>query len=542
MQSIVDKLLANPSKYSVAELRHGLEAGVIPAYVGIPLIQERMKQDAEMRAGAPQQKQPPIAQQVMQQASQQEQQPQPGLDQLQSNMPQSYAGGGIVAFAGADANNKSTNQLVPNALTQEEQDRAAMMETLRSMGAAGMDVATLPGRGIAGALESAVTRPARALGVPIPYLPESFYGGDASSMTPYMDQLRRQRGETDGAVPAAAPVAPPAGPPTTIVPPPPPPDIARPNTGIAGFNMPKNAPVGNMAQLARDEFKQYGLDAKSRADTLASAIKGNTVEGTPFSEMKASLEKEALEAGAQKDEARNMAIFKAGLAMMSGTSQSALQNIGAGAMAGAVDYQAANKDLLKAAKDRQKQLGFIEEAQRAEKRDDMKTRNAYLVKADDAADSHQRAAISALIQGTGMDQKTASDIYHTQMQAGATLGAAQIGATSRENVAEIRAMLAGAGGEKGGFTQEQLTKERQRIGESEEIAQYKKSIIDKFGKNSAAKPEFKQAVEDQIENILARQSRRTIGPLVSGAPTGIQFQNPEQAARLEKYFAPPNKG
>lgn len=534
MQSIVDRLLSNPSKYSVAELRHGLESGVIPAYVGIPLIQERMKQESEMRSGAPQQKQPPIAQQVMDQAAQQEQQPQPGLDQLQSNMPQSYAGGGIVAFDEGGPGGKGT------PLTQEEQDRAAMLENLRSMGAAGMDIASLPVRGVAGAFESAVTRPARAVGVPLPYLPESFYGGDRSSMTPYMDQLRRQRGETDGAVPAAAPVAPPVPAAATVTPPSP---LSGINTlpaasgSPSGFAMPGKAPVGTMAATAKDLYKQYALDAKERASTLAEAIKGNTVEGTPFADLKKSIEQEALDAGKQKEDAKGMAIFKAGLAMMSGNSRFAMQNIGAGAMAGAEDYQAANKELLKAAKERQKQLGFIEEAQRAEKRDDMKTRNAYLVKANDSEEAVQHASINALIQGTGMDQKTATEVYHTKMQAGATLGAAQIGATSRENVAEIRSMLSGAGGEKGGFSQKDIMTARKTIGESEEIAQYKKALLDKFGKNAANKPEFKQAVENQIENILAQQSRRTIG-VPPTAPTGIQFQNAEQAARLGKYFAP----
>ena len=186
--SIAQSILANPNKYSVAQLTQGVQNGVIPAYIGIPIIQEMMQKEAKMRAmGQGQQAaQPPVAEQIMAQAQQSGQ----GVESLPSNLPQEYAGGGIVAFEeGGPVERFQTGG------TQEERDREAMMETIRSMKAAGMDIATLPGRGILGALESGVTRPLRAVGVPIPYLPASVYGGDASSMTPYMDALRKQRGE-----------------------------------------------------------------------------------------------------------------------------------------------------------------------------------------------------------------------------------------------------------------------------------------------------------------------------------------------------------
>jgi molybdenum cofactor biosynthesis enzyme len=86
----------------------GVQNGSIQPYVGIPLIQELTKKLTEAKAhmaqniagagmqqppqgGPPQQ---PIAQQVMQQAAQGSQ----GLEALPSNLPQEYAGGGIIAF------------------------------------------------------------------------------------------------------------------------------------------------------------------------------------------------------------------------------------------------------------------------------------------------------------------------------------------------------------------------------------------------------------------------------------------------------------
>jgi hypothetical protein len=88
----------------------GVQSGAIKSYVGIPLIQELTKKLSEVKAkmaqniagagmqqpqqgGAPQQ---PIAQQVMEQAAQADQSQ--GVEALASNLPQSYAGGGIIAF------------------------------------------------------------------------------------------------------------------------------------------------------------------------------------------------------------------------------------------------------------------------------------------------------------------------------------------------------------------------------------------------------------------------------------------------------------
>ena len=85
----------------------GVQNGAIKSYVGIPLIQELTKKLSEVKAkmaqniaGAgmqqPQQGQPPIAQQIMAQAAQADQSQ--GVEALQSNLPQSYTGGGIIAF------------------------------------------------------------------------------------------------------------------------------------------------------------------------------------------------------------------------------------------------------------------------------------------------------------------------------------------------------------------------------------------------------------------------------------------------------------
>ena len=83
----------------------GVQSGAIKPYVGIPLIQELSKKLSDVKAKMaqsvatagmppPAQGGAPIAQQVMAQAAQEGQ----GVEALPTNLPQSYAGGGIIAF------------------------------------------------------------------------------------------------------------------------------------------------------------------------------------------------------------------------------------------------------------------------------------------------------------------------------------------------------------------------------------------------------------------------------------------------------------
>lgn len=96
--SIAQQIMANPGRYSIQQLQSALNDGLIPAYIAIPLIEQKTKEAGslklnELAANAPQDDSPTIAEQVLAQADQ-------GLDQLPSNLPvEGYAPGGIVAFA-----------------------------------------------------------------------------------------------------------------------------------------------------------------------------------------------------------------------------------------------------------------------------------------------------------------------------------------------------------------------------------------------------------------------------------------------------------
>jgi hypothetical protein len=153
---------------------------VIDEQAGVMQNKMKQMQDAQRKvlqsAGAP-----PMPGQS---TPQPQQPPSAGLAGIPAPNMQGMAGGGIVAFEGGGSTDKEKEQ--------REKDRAAATNTIEQLIAAGKDVLSAPVRGIAGAAESVITRPLRAAGVPLPYLPESFYGGDRGSLTPYADKLARE--------------------------------------------------------------------------------------------------------------------------------------------------------------------------------------------------------------------------------------------------------------------------------------------------------------------------------------------------------------
>jgi hypothetical protein len=99
---MIGDLLSNLAKAqdtSIQALQRGIQDGTIPSYIGVPMLEQKVQQSKraqQIQAGMQAQQQPTIKDQVLAQAAQTE----GGIDHAQSNLPTSYAGGGIVAFAG----------------------------------------------------------------------------------------------------------------------------------------------------------------------------------------------------------------------------------------------------------------------------------------------------------------------------------------------------------------------------------------------------------------------------------------------------------
>ena len=104
--------MADAEKLSIPQLQMAIKNGTIPAYVGVPLLQDKVKQRQQAMAMQQAQQQQgqdqvPLAAQVMQEADQYR-----GIDELPTNLPteederavnDEYANGGIIAFADTGA-------------------------------------------------------------------------------------------------------------------------------------------------------------------------------------------------------------------------------------------------------------------------------------------------------------------------------------------------------------------------------------------------------------------------------------------------------
>jgi hypothetical protein len=135
------------------------------------------------------------------------------IDQLMSNLGRHYAGGGIVAFNGKDGSNVPTEEELE---AQRKADRAKIDALTKALGQTGgeyagksmaalADIAALIPRGLAGAVDTAMIRPARALGANVDYLSPALTPGNQSSdtMTPFYDRYIRAK-ETPSETPAQA--------------------------------------------------------------------------------------------------------------------------------------------------------------------------------------------------------------------------------------------------------------------------------------------------------------------------------------------------
>jgi hypothetical protein len=183
-----------------------VQSGTLKPYIGIPLVedltrrltaaQQNMTQAA--LGAPPTQEGPPIAEQIMAQAQQ------PGIENLSSNLPQSYAPGGLVAFAdGGEVERYQSRGLVGE--TPEERRRREFLATPEGRAAQiRADRASLmaPFAGTAdfavapfNLASAGVQRVANAAGIPRFGRALGIYGPDVTSLEtprvgPFMDRVR----------------------------------------------------------------------------------------------------------------------------------------------------------------------------------------------------------------------------------------------------------------------------------------------------------------------------------------------------------------
>ena len=140
---IAQNIIANPDDYSIDTLTNGVQNGTVPAYIGVPLIQEKMlaqKKQAALMGGAQQANEPPIAQQILGEAAQNT-----GLEGLSTGLPaeEGYAPGGIIAFAeGGYADDEEDDDEIGMS-----EDEKQLFNILRSRMASGNEYEEMAGLG-----------------------------------------------------------------------------------------------------------------------------------------------------------------------------------------------------------------------------------------------------------------------------------------------------------------------------------------------------------------------------------------------------------
>jgi hypothetical protein len=167
----------------------------------------------------------------------------------------------------------------------------------------------------------------------------------------------------------------------------------------------------------RDKLDAYVASQKKVGEDSITAFKeGIAALPKSYAKYEARLEKEEADAATDKQKAMGMSIFKAGLAMMSGTSQNAFENIGKGAMVGLEDQQAALKDFKKAQRERDKAFADIEASRVADQRGDLKTKLELEKSAADRNASAEGKMIDGISELFKTDKTNARGIYTTGLE------------------------------------------------------------------------------------------------------------------------------
>jgi len=240
---------------------------------------------------------------------------------------------------------------------------------------------------------------------------------------------RFQPGVSDAPVPAVAAAPDVAAPPTAT--PPAAGGVTDLIPSIAGLNTsfkPSKAPTIDDAKTLSDKFfntdkrvneinrqvTQEQMDANTAKENSIAALEAfNKKQGPAFAGYEATLKKEELQDATDKEKAGLQALFKGFLAMAAGESPNAATNIAKGAMSGLEDYSGAMKELKKSAKERNKEMQYIEQARRAEERGNFDKAQSFEEKAETSRQASARFGIAAINDITNAGAKASTDIYNT---------------------------------------------------------------------------------------------------------------------------------
>jgi len=290
--------IAQAEKLSIQQLEDALENRTIPAYIGIPLLEEKVQLEQRMKMAQAGMMQPPpmtIADQVMSQAEQIT----GGIDQAPIQFAPEMAGGGIVAFEDGGEVPRYQNQGLVDVMAQMTEDEQALYQ---QTGQLPMRLQTLGGQPMGPRQDLGIAPPVEEETETVSLTTEQGLGGTQAARAFEPLNVEEVLEQTE-----------------TLY------------SGLYPRGVGAKAPGDRMSYVGQTEefFKRAGVNLDLAAQQAAEI----------------AAEKEAL--GKDREEAKNMRIMEAGFAIMAGTSPNAFENIGKGATKAMQGFASDIKDLQK---------------------------------------------------------------------------------------------------------------------------------------------------------------------------------------------------
>jgi hypothetical protein len=212
-------------------------------------------------------------------------------------------------------------------------------------------------------------------------------------------------------------------PPSSTPPPAPPPAPAQRNLGAipsAGKVIsPEDAvkQAGKFVDYGPAEMEiAYARDRQTKqGEDLLRTFEESKPQTKAFEGLEKLLDKQEAETGGEKDKAAGLALIMAGLGIAGGTSQNALQNLKE-AIPAVKEYGEALKDIKKMGRENMKMRADIEQARRAEDKDDTKTLLLLKERIAGREDKIDELGIGLLMKVADTNARTAGDIWKTSYE------------------------------------------------------------------------------------------------------------------------------
>ena len=276
---------------------------------------------------------------------------------------------------------------------------------------------------------------------------------------------------------------------------------------------------------ARTALRKAESDQESQGARLRTMLADSLPKTPALEGLEKLLDKQDAATGGEKDKAAGLALLSAGLAIAGGSSPFALQNLKE-AIPAVTQYGEALKDIKKMERENMKMRGDIEQARRAEGRDDTKLKLQLEEKIGERKDNINKLGIDLTAKIAGTTAEVASKLWSTSFDAQNRKEIALFEGQNRKEVAGISA-LAGANAELNKYV---------KLGEADPNSALAKGF--QMYKQEAAEPrlygEYVKLTQDPVNGEAFLKKYPTFAVYKEGYSGGMQFAPPPPNASILK--------